>query len=76
MAMSEESNNTAVEAAAPPQPVKPKAAQPKNVTLVLIGAGSYKNLAYDLGPFKKNQPFSIAKDKADILLKTGLFKTV
>ena len=73
--MSDESNNTANEAAAP-QPAKPKAAQPKNVTLVLIGAGSYKNLAYDLGPFKKNQPFSIAKDKADILLKTGLFKTV
>ncbi len=72
-----ENNNEAATTQAPepaPQP-KPAKPQPKNITLVLTGAGSYKNLAYNLGSFKKNQPFSIAKDKADILLKTGLFKT-
>ena len=83
--MSENNNEAAVETTTQaPEPApqlvkeqpKPAKPQPKNITLVLTGAGSYKNLAYNLGSFKKNQPFSIAKDKADILLKTGLFKTV
>lgn len=59
-----------------PQPAKPKPTPPKNVTIVLTGAGSYNDLNLKLGTFRKNQPVSLSKDKADLLLKTGLFKSI
>ena len=46
------------------------------ITLTLTGAASYHDLNLKLGPFRKGQPFSVEADKAEALLKTGMFKKV
>ena len=51
-----------------PAPVK------DNAALILTGAASFHDLNLNLGPFRKGQPFKIDADKADALLKTGLFE--
>ena len=63
------------ESAAKPAKAKTATAPEKaKVTLILTGAGSYSDLDIGVGPFRKGQPFKIDADKADTLLKTGLFE--
>ncbi len=84
--MAQEKKSNADEAIAapvsPPVEATPKTAKTKSapvensVTLVLTGAGSYRDLRSNLGPFRKGSPFTVDAEKAGVLLKTGMFEKV
>ena len=78
---SSEGEATAAQVSAPveatPKTAKTKSAPVENsVTLVLTGAGSYRDLGTNLGPFRKGSSFTVDAEKAGALLKTGMFEKV
>ena len=60
-----------------PKPTKAKTATAKEeISLTLVGAGSYASMTLNIGTVRKGRPFTVDADTAEALLQTGFFEKV